>query len=274
MSEVVWSGPTNNFKDDYPNFLSRTEVYNERLKELEINYANHLYEIEGNIINENGELKYQLSTPISGKEIRYTIDGSKVSASSKLYDQGIIITDNTLVLAGVFKNNQLVSNVFSKTINYHKAVKGSVTINPAPHKSYNTGGNQALINGIYGSDKRYGDKEWLGFWGDDIEIIIDLEEIKEINTIKTRFYNTNGQWIYSPKKICIMYSLDGKKYHLLKELELSSSDQIVKIKAEFDAVSTKYFKILVPNYGVIPEGKQGAGNKSWTFIDEIIVEWL
>ncbi|MGK0421917.1 MAG: hexosaminidase [Polaribacter sp.] len=31
-------------------------------------------------------------------------------------------------------------------------------------------------------------------------------------------------------------------------------------------------KITIPNYGIIPEGKQGAGHKAWTFIDEIIVE--
>ncbi|MDC0858319.1 family 20 glycosylhydrolase [Flavobacteriaceae bacterium] len=272
MSEVVWRGPIKNFEDDYPDFLKRTEVFNERLKELEINYANHLYEIEGAIINEKGELKYQLSTPISGKEIRYTMDGSKVNTSSKLYNQGIIINDNTTIQAGVFKDNQLVSSIFSEIINYHKAVKGSVTINPTPHTSYNAGGNQALINGILGSDKRYGDKEWLGFWRDDVEININLNEETTINSITTRFYNTNGQWIYAPKKIDIAYSLDGKKYYLLKEVELSSTDRIVKITAEFDAVNTKYIKILAPNYGVIPEGKQGAGNKAWIFIDEIIVE--
>ncbi len=272
MSEVVWSGATKNLEGDYPNFLSRTEIFNERLRGLEINYANHLYEIEGTIINEKGKISYQLSTPISGKEIRYTMDGNKVDFSSKLYNRGIMITDNTTIQAGVFKDNQLVSSIFSETINYHKAVKGNITINPAPHTSYNAGGNQALINGIHGSDKRYGDKEWLGFWGDDIEIKIALNEETTINSITTRFYNTNGQWIYAPKNIDISYSLDGKKYHLLKEVELYSTDRIVKIKAVFDAVNAKYLKILARNYGVIPEGKQGAGNKAWTFIDEIIVE--
>ena len=114
MSEVVWRGPIKNFEDDYPDFLKRTEVFNERLKELEINYANHLYEIEGAIINEKGELKYQLSTPISGKEIRYTMDSSKVDNSSKLYNQCIIINDNTTIQAGVFKDNQLLSSIFQK----------------------------------------------------------------------------------------------------------------------------------------------------------------
>ena len=108
--------------------------------------------------------------------------------------------------------------------------------------------------------------------GDDIEVIIDLEEIKEINTIKTRFYSANGQWIYAPKKIDLAYSLDGEKYHLLKELEPFSTEHIAEIKAEFKPVNAKYLKIFATNYGIIPEGKQGAGNKAWTFIDEIIIE--
>ena len=35
-------------------------------------------------------------------------------------------------------------------------------------------------------------------------------------------------------------------------------------------VATKVI-LVIPNYGIIPEGKQGAGNKAWTFIDEIII---
>jgi hexosaminidase len=34
----------------------------------------------------------------------------------------------------------------------------------------------------------------------------------------------------------------------------------------------KKLDIIVKNYGTIPKGKQGAGHKAWTFIDEIIIE--
>jgi hexosaminidase len=33
----------------------------------------------------------------------------------------------------------------------------------------------------------------------------------------------------------------------------------------------KKIEIKIPNYGAIPEGNQGAGNKAWTFIDELII---
>ena len=39
-----------------------------------------------------------------------------------------------------------------------------------------------------------------------------------------------------------------------------------------EKIKSTQLKITIPNYGVIEEGKQGAGHKAWTFIDEIIIE--
>jgi hexosaminidase len=37
-------------------------------------------------------------------------------------------------------------------------------------------------------------------------------------------------------------------------------------------MSVTEISIVVKNYGIIEDGKQGAGHKAWTFIDEIIFE--
>ena len=39
-----------------------------------------------------------------------------------------------------------------------------------------------------------------------------------------------------------------------------------------EKIIAKKIVVKVPNYGKIPEGRQGAGNKAWTFIDEIVVQ--
>ena len=158
-----------------------------------------------------------------------------------------------------------LGNTFSQDINLHKAVGKTITINKEPHKSYPGGGAKGLVNGISGSDSRYGDKEWLGFWGDDIEITIDLGEETEINSIETRFYNSNGQWIYAPTEI--EFEFENKTKHL-KITE--SKDNLVNIALDVK-VTTKIITLKIANYGTIPEGKQGGGNKAWTFIDEIII---
>jgi hexosaminidase len=63
-------------------------------------------------------------------------------------------------------------------------------------------------------------------------------------------------------------TLIKSKDSLLVNFDLDISPFYPKDKV----LKTKMLKITIPNYGIIPDGKQGAGQKAWTFIDEIIVE--
>ncbi|AXT20561.1 beta-N-acetylhexosaminidase [Flavobacteriaceae bacterium AU392] len=265
LSEVVWSLNKNK---NYLDFASRVENFNNRLDALDINYANHLYEIDGKLLN-NNHISYQLNTILPGKDIKYTIDGSKPTINSEVYTEAIPITKSVNINAAVFNKKMQIGRLFTEHINYHKAVGGKVILNVNPNAAYNAGGIKALINGINGNNKRYGDKEWLGFWGDDVEIIIDLGKETEVNSIATRFYNANGQWIYAPKHIKIGFSLDGN----MNNFNISSSAEITisSFKTEFNSIKARYIKLEIPNYGVIPKDLQGAGNKAWTFIDEIVI---
>ncbi len=273
MSEVLWLDTD---KKNYKDFVNRVEGFHSRLDALDINYANHLYEIEGDMKIENGEAFYELKTQTEGKSIRYTLDGSEPNPNSVLYSGRIPITKNAVVKAAVFKDGEQHGGVFSQRINFHKAVGASISIDKKPHKAYQGSGAQGLINGISGSDKRFGDKEWLGFWGEDIQITIDFEEGQPINSITTRFHNGNGQWIYAPKEVSYEFLLEDGSY-VSDKSNLNPIDEThVKLHYDFNTLETmganvKSIVLKIPNYGTIPEGKQGAGNKAWTFIDEIIV---
>ena len=170
-----------------------------------------------------------------------------------------------------------LGTIFEQRINLHKAVGKQISLNILPNEAYNSGGKQALINGISGNNKRYGDKEWLGFSGDDVEITIKFNTATEINKISTRFYNGKGQWIYAPKEINLQLDLENGKIAVSKN-KLTKNDSILVnfsfIFHELNPNKEKInsIKLTIPNYGIIPEGKQGAGHKAWTFIDEIIVE--
>ncbi|MDH7913331.1 family 20 glycosylhydrolase [Winogradskyella sp. SYSU M77433] len=272
LSEVVWSQPQHkNYKD----FVSRLENFHQRLNALDINYANHLYEIEGDLISDEGKSYYELKTLTEGKSVRYTLDGSEPTINSKVYESKIPITESSTIKAAVYNDEKQLGKTFTQYINYHKAVGAKITIDKQPHKAYSGSGAEGLINGISGSDSRYGDKEWLGFWGEDIEITIDFKEPIKIDSIETRFYDGNGQWIYTPEHIAIRIIFDNDEVIANKFLPESSGNPNLKnVFWEQSILSNrpiKRVKLLVPNYGIIPEGKQGAGNKAWTFIDEIIV---
>ena len=263
MSEVVWSKQENK---NYTDFVKRLEYFHKRLDALNINYANHLYEIEGELVSNDNQIVYELKTLTNEKDIRYTLDGLEPTLDSKIYKNPIPISENKNIKAAAFSLEGKLGKTFTQSINLHKAVGKKITINKEPHKSYPGSGAQGLINGISGSDSRYGDKEWLGFWGEDIEITIDLGEETQINSLTTRFHNGQGQWIYVPEYIIVQYD-NGKE----SKIDIPISKELFIPIQILNAPKSKTINIKIPNYGIIPEGKQGSGNKAWTFIDEIIV---
>lgn len=265
LSEVLWSSSENK---NYTNFVKRLALFNNRLDNMNVNYANHLYEVKGDLLNDNGKLSYQLKT-ITDNKIVYTLDGNDPVFTSIKYEKPIKIDSSVTIKAAVFNTDKSqLGTIFTQKIALHKAVGKQISFNVEPHKAYNSGGKQALINGISGNNKRFGDKEWLGFAGDDVEITINFDKPKEINAIATRFHNGNGQWIYAPKQVLI--SFDDNVYEVF-DLE-NAKELLVNFKHVFKNKKASKILLKIPNYGIIPDGKQGSGNKAWTFIDEIIIE--
>jgi hexosaminidase len=209
--------------------------------------------------------------------IYYSIDDIK---PSKLYSNPIAVNSSMNIKAVIRDlGTKNLGSTFEQQINLHKGVGAKITIDKEPHTAYNSGGKQALINGISGNNKRYGDREWLGFFGEDVEVIIEFDKPTEINAITTRFYNGNGQWIYAPKELNLQLKLEDESAISSRTIIKSRDPLIVNFNLDISpfypkdkVLKRKMLKITIPNYGIIPEGKQGAGHKAWTFIDEIIVE--
>ena len=274
LAEVVWSSSKNK---NYSDFINRLAYFQKRLNLLNVNYANHLYEVKGEFKTSDKNLTYELKSTSKTHKIYYSLNND---ALTTLYKKPIILDRSIKIKAAVYNTQKKkLGNYFEEEINIHKAIGQKISLNLSPNKAYNAGGKQALINGISGNNKRYGDKEWLGFSGEDVEITIKFEAPTNINTITTRFFNANGQWIYSPKEINLQLKLeDGRAISTRKKIENTKSLlvdfnlNISQFYPEDKNLKATELKITIPSYGIIPEGKQGTGNKPWTFIDEITIK--
>ena len=111
----------------------------------------------------------------------------------------------------------------------------------------------------------------MGFSGENFEAIIDLEKETEMEFIELRFFKGKGQWIYLPKKIKIFSSENGKIFTM--ESEQSSIETTSKIAAVKLPIRKKsrYLKIVVERFGIIPDGLRGGGHEAWLFVDEIVL---
>ena len=142
---------------------------------------------------------------------------------------------------------------------------------------YNAGGNNALIDGILGTeDFRTG--TWQGYFDTDLEAIVELGKIKMIDNLQISFLKDQRSWIFLPKEIQIYTSIDGKKYanHITWQFPNPKNEE--KVAIEKLAISklgkARFVKIIEKKIGKLPEwhlGFQDDG-RSWLFVDEIQIK--
>jgi len=269
LAEVAWSDKSNR---DFSDFVKRLNTHLLRLDAYGVNTAMNVFDIDGDLTAQDGQLLATLKSNVANATITFTLDGSTPTFQSDIYNNAFTINTSSQLRAVGFINDEQRGRSFEKDINFHKATGKTISIKQQPEPRYSAGGVAAIINGIKGSDERYGDKEWLGFEGKNMEAIIDMKEETEIKKVSFRFFKGEGQWIYLPKKISVFVSNDGIKYTLAGE----STDIATQAKIANPTVAVnskgKYLKVLVERFGKIPDGLQGGGHEAWLFVDEIIVE--
>ena len=82
--------------------------------------------------------------------------------------------------------------------------------------------------------------------------------------------DANGSWIYLPKKIEVFGSADGNNFNLLGSKNIDQKKDADTRKFTFPVdVTTRYIKVKAENFGIIPDGLPGVGNKGWLFADQI-----
>lgn len=164
----------------------------------------------------------------------------------------------------------VIEGKFNKVANNKK-----ISIKSKFSNQYNAGGEAGLIDGIRG-EKNFRLGGWQGYQGQDFEAVIDMGSIKPIHRIYAGFLQDNGPWIWLPNNVEYLVSDDGVNYTSISTVnndvpETESSAIIKDFKASV-SVNARYIKVLAKSYGIIPAWHAGAGNPSWLFIDEIIVE--
>lgn len=270
LAEVGW---TPSSRKDLKQFTQRLESHLNRLKKAGVNTANPLYDLSTKVTQQpEGEWQLTFTNLIGAGQIYYTIDGSTPSPASLPYRGTVSLDQSGQYTGQAFQDGKAVGRPAQINYQQHLATTGQLTLQQQPSPVYNAGGNTAIINGILGSNDKYGDKEWLGFSGDDFTARLDLKAPKSLQRIQFRFFNAPGQWIYPPKSVELQLraSPDGPAEKIRTEVT-GDQAKVIEVTLDLRGISAQYLDINIPNFGIIPAGRQGAGQAAWLFIDEIIL---
>lgn len=268
LAESVWSQKEDK---DWLDFSRRVSNLFKRYDVLGINYAKSVYQVSMDAtVLESGALSLVLESEFPDSDIRFTLDGSPVSEKSEEYSSPVIINKTTTVKAQVFKEGEPIGVLFEKTITFHKAAGKPVTYINRYHDSYQGAKELGMVNVMRGS-KNFHDGQWQGWLGDDMELIIDLENATEIKKVAIGSLENQGSGIYFPVGVEVLLSDDGKTYKSVGAINrpyaVNSSSELKDFVLEIGQQTARYVKVIASNLGTPP-----TGGGSWMFIDEVIVE--
>jgi len=268
LSEVVWgtSNP-NNYKEFEKRLISHFEIYDKK----GINYSKAIFEVTSKVQPAENGVAFELKS-VNPTGIKYTTDGSEPNTNSISYETPILITKNKTIKAAYFENGKAKSATIEQPFFITKSTGKKIELVHQPHENYGIGGSFTLVDGMKGNTSKFG-RDWLGFWGKDMNATIYLGKPDTISKISINTLSSEGSWIYYPKSIEILVSKDGENYI---PITIVSSKEIFenkgKIVVKFDKQNVQFIKVIAENNGIIADGKPGAGSNSWLFVDEISVE--
>lgn len=165
-------------------------------------------------------------------------------------------------------------DLFKAGPNLHKALHKPIKLLTPNHDDFSGKGAKTLVDGALGSeDFQF---NWLGWNGDNMEVLIDMEELVKINSVKLSFLENQRFYMFLPKSIRVEVSSDGKKYRQISSLDLSepvqgAQNSIQTYELKFRMTKTRYVKVIAINLPLLPEWRFRADRKPWIMTDEIIV---
>ena len=210
---------------------------------------------------------------VANKEanIYFTLNGGK----EKIYQRPIVIRSNAEIQF-YSKTNKVVSPIQTATFTRLRRDR-SITLMNEYNPSYHAGGAQGMLDGVYGKlNWRAGD--WQGYQGQDVTMIMRLEKPQVLKRVAGHFLEDQNSWIFYPKSVAFYTSTDSVNWTLIEDVSSTHSSQNLEVStARFEtkklpATPVRYVKMLVRNFGAMPEWHEGRGNPTFFFIDEMEAE--
>ena len=266
LAEIGWmpQGPKN-FED----FSTRLKEHLKRLDYLKVNYSKRLFDVRSSTqFGDDGKLQVRLNKLDSDSKMYYTIDGKTPTTASTEYFTPITLTKTTTVKAVTS-----AGATFEETFLIHRAKGKPYTYTG---EAAEAGSSQKLTNGQVAQSPKQ-EIEWVNVRGRDLEITIDLGEVKPVTKVSTHFLKNVLYGYFPPTSVEISLSKDGESFKDAIaqpiDYQVEGPWEILPAVADFKTARARYVRLKAKNAGIAPAALPNSGNQPTTIaIDEVIVD--
>jgi hexosaminidase len=279
LSEVLWSPKE---KKDWAEFEPRLLDQMRRYEFWKANYSKAYFDIKASVIAspDNNGVQWRLESKQTGTEIKYITHTAGIIASptykdGKIYSAPVPVNSSMILAATTMSGSKSISNPVYQTFSFNKATGKKISLKMEPSKNYPGDGAFTLVNGVQNEKGTAKSREYIGYSGGNCEAIIDLGSPQKIKNTVAHILRQQSSWIYQPQTLEVFVSENGTDFTSVG----LTDDFNVKIKGietgtmkvEFAERNAQFIKLVLTNWGEIPEGRPGAGKKAWLFVSEIEV---
>jgi hexosaminidase len=266
LSEVLWSRSKPNY-NDFTVVLERFHF--EWMRKMGIQFSKaHLYPepvVEPILNGVNFRLKANQQSNynlfVKSDEKYGSMNGGMVfSTEDSMYFER---TESNKIVNYNFRiSSEQIKEPIEFKLKIHPGLNLPIHLETKPSSKYPGQGAFTLVDGLLGINPWKG-SQYLGFDTNNVQLKVSLPTNKKTNQIHISALTDESAWIYQPKTIEIWH-LKNNERTLFKSLSyVNGFIDITGIENEIEI-------ILIGN-SKIEEGKAGAGNVPWMFLDEIII---
>lgn len=167
-----------------------------------------------------------------------------------------------------------IDNFIQKSIQQNIAQGKSITCLTPWSNAYDVGGPKALVDGIFGI-MNY-NFNWLGFEGNDMDVVIDLDSVQDINNVHADFFFFPLSWIFVPKRVSCYVSDNSSDWREVATQDYENGTVLGESKLvgfDFDDLRqrARYVRVKAETLKLCPEWHRGVGRPCWIFCDEVLV---
>ncbi|NLR77769.1 chitobiase/beta-hexosaminidase C-terminal domain-containing protein [Chitinophaga eiseniae] len=236
------------------------------LQRLHVNYYRPSYAVtihpDINIAAHKTVISF--STEQYQPQIRYTLDGTVPASQSALYASSFEVHGTATVTAAIFKDNNMPGKPASLRLDHHLALGKKVIYNLPYSKGYPGQRESTLVNGYRGS-LTYGDGQWQGFEGKDMDVTIDMDQATALKSLSVSFMQQTGPGVYIPAFVEVLVSDDNKDFRKVKQIDndvpaTQSTLTFKDFRFDLKGQSARYIRIHAKNL-----------QHGFLFADEVII---
>jgi len=218
----------------------------------------------------------ELSHPVRGVTIRYTLDGSEPdSVRSLLYKDPIPVQENTRISAKAFKSGWIGSEMAEYNFYKNTYTPDTIFLQSQPTPSYDADGALTLIDGKTGALHYRGSGDyWLGFIGNDLEVILVFKQPVLLSSVGLNAIFEPFTRVFPPSGVEIWTGMSAEDLKLtgtISSVGLKKGDKafIAHMSKSFTPQKVRCLKVVARSVKKMPEWHPAKGKGALLLVDEL-----